>query len=176
MPYLEGTTLANLLHAYVARPAAVAALVETLAWAVAFAHARDVVHRDLKPVNVMMVGRDRLQPVIVDFGVALRLDDADERLTVPGQIVGTVAYMAPEQHAAEPALAGPACDTYALGVILYELLTGAPPFEGSVQRVREKKQRGDYRPLAEACPEAGAALDAICRRARRRPWRIAIRA
>lgn len=165
MPYLEGTTLASLVHNYVARPAAAAALAETLAWAIAFAHARDVVHRDLKPVNIMMVGRDRLQPVIVDFGVALRLDGEDDRLTVPGQLIGTVAYMAPEQHAAEPALAGPACDIYSLGVILYELLTGAPPFEGSAQRVRDKKLRADYRPLSAACPEAGPALDAICRRA-----------
>jgi serine/threonine protein kinase len=165
MPYLEGQTLASLVPSYVGAPQAAAGLVETLAWAVAFAHARDVVHRDLKPVNIMMVGRDRLQPVIVDFGVALRLDAEDERETLAGQIIGTVAYMAPEQHAGEPELAGPTCDIYSLGVVLYELLTGAPPFDGSVQRVRDKKLRAEYRPLREASPEAGPALDAICRRA-----------
>ncbi len=147
MPYLEGKNLAELIKeekAFVGQPRATAALVEKLARALAFLHARGVVHRDLKPVNIMMVGQDELQPVIVDFGLALQLDAADEkRLSQPGQILGTVLYMAPEQHAGDLAMCGPACNVYSLGVILYELLTGAVPFNApSIQQVWDRKLRG----------------------------------
>jgi serine/threonine protein kinase len=105
----------------------VAALLETLARAVHAAHRAGVVHRDLKPGNVLFA--EDGTPKIVDFGLAKQLN-ADDAQTRTGDILGTPNYMAPEQARGRSAAAGPAADVYALGAILYELLTGRPPFEG----------------------------------------------
>jgi WD40 repeat protein len=125
-----------------------AALVATLARAVHAAHERGVVHRDLKPANVLLSfcggsqncagphagpfcepPRNEAVPKITDFGLARRLDEV-RALTLPGQVMGTPGYMAPEQ-ARGPAEVGPAADVYALGVLLYEALTGMPPYRGT---------------------------------------------
>jgi WD40 repeat protein len=113
------------------QPARVAAaLVETLARAVACAHAAGIVHRDLKPGNVLLTRAASsladAVPKIIDFGLAKRLDDIG--LTQPGRVLGTPSYLAPEQVQGKRGPQGPAVDVYALGVILYELLTGRPPF------------------------------------------------
>src|SRR5262249_60296487 len=92
-------------------------------------HARGVIHRDLKPSNVMI--NPRGEPVVMDFGLARRAQTVEARLTRPGTALGTPAYMSPEQVRGEPDTVGPATDIYALGVILYELVTGRLPFEGS---------------------------------------------
>jgi mono/diheme cytochrome c family protein len=105
-----------------------AALVETLARAVHAAHERGIVHRDLKPSNVVLGADDT--PKITDFGLAKRLDD-DSGPTYTGEVLGTPSYMAPEQAEGKNEQIGPATDVYALGAILYELLAGKPPFEGS---------------------------------------------
>jgi hypothetical protein len=102
-----------------------AQLVETLARAMQVAHQRGIVHRDLKPSNVLL-GEDGT-PKITDFGLAKQLD-SDVRQTQSGAIVGTPSYMAPEQAGGKNKQIGPLCDVYALGAILYELLTGRPPF------------------------------------------------
>jgi len=132
MAYIDGQSLAQSIRGTGLPIRQVAALVGKLAVALQEAHAKGVIHRDLKPANIMIksTGRGR-EPVIVDFGLARRNMPNEERLTRTGQIMGTLDYMAPEQIRGDLNEIGPACDIYALGVILYELLTGRLPFEGS---------------------------------------------
>src|SRR5262249_4097470 len=143
LEHVEGGTLADQLRTDRPTPRAAARLLATLAEAVGAAHAQGILHRDLKPANILLqrsevrgqkseegAGRfltadlcpltSDFCPKITDFGLARRLDQSD-RLTATGVIVGTPAYMAPEQARAEKHL-GPAVDIYALGAILYELL------------------------------------------------------
>jgi eukaryotic-like serine/threonine-protein kinase len=125
MGYVEGPTLSAELHRRRFGIDEAAQLVRDLALAVSYAHEHGVVHRDLKPGNVLLP--DHGQPQITDFGLAKRTDRTDP-LTVAGQILGTPGYMAPEQAAGDTELSGPAVDIYALGAILYHLITGHPPF------------------------------------------------
>src|SRR5262249_44134043 len=132
MAYIEGKSLAEAIPAGGVPLRQAAALVRKLAAAMREAHAKGIVHRDLKPANVMIKLTSKGQePVIVDFGLAHRADPSDVRVTRTGQVLGTLGYMSPEQIRGERAEIGPACDIYALGVILYELLTGELPFRGS---------------------------------------------
>jgi tetratricopeptide (TPR) repeat protein len=109
-------------------PAAEAArLAETLARAVEAAHAKQVIHRDLKPANVLLL--EDGTPKITDFGLAKKLDEQGQ--TQSGSILGTPSYMAPEQAGGKGREIGPLCDVYALGAILYESLTGRPPFKAA---------------------------------------------
>src|SRR5207247_7083321 len=105
-------------------PAEAARLVQTLARAMHAAHEQKVLHRDLKPANVLLL--EDGTPKITDFGLAKKLDEAGQ--TASGAVMGTPSYMAPEQAGGKGKEVGPAADTYALGAILYELLTGRPPF------------------------------------------------
>jgi serine/threonine-protein kinase len=102
--------------------------VEPLAWVLQAAHAKGVVHRDLKPANVLLTLQG--QAKVTDFGLA-RLLDEGSTLTQTGEVLGTPSYMAPEQARGDSKGARPAVDVYALGAILYELLTGRPPFRGA---------------------------------------------
>ncbi len=104
-----------------------AALLEILARAMHTAHGQQVIHRDLKPANVLL--SDDGTPKITDFGLAKRLDEAGQ--THSGAIMGTPSYMAPEQASGKSGAIGPATDVYALGAILYECLTGRPPFKAA---------------------------------------------
>jgi tRNA A-37 threonylcarbamoyl transferase component Bud32 len=104
-----------------------AALVETLARAMQAAHEKGVIHRDLKPANVLLA--EDGTPKITDFGLAKKLDEAGQ--TQSGAIIGTPSYMAPEQAGGKSGSIGPAADVYALGAILYECLTGRPPFKAA---------------------------------------------
>jgi serine/threonine protein kinase len=129
MAFIDGRPLTELIRAGKRLPErAVAVLVRKLARALAAAHEKGVVHRDLKPANVLLTLQN--EPVITDFGLALRLGQEEARLTGEGAVLGTPAYMPPEQVNGETAAMGPACDIYSLGVLLYELLTGRLPFEG----------------------------------------------
>jgi eukaryotic-like serine/threonine-protein kinase len=150
MEWVEGGSLANRLDGKPWPPAAAAALVETLARAINVAHDEGVVHRDLKPANILLQRpEDRGQtsdtpppnggsaaldpqtfdlcPKIADFGLAQTIEGG-RTMTQSGLLVGTPEYMAPEQASGKRALVGPATDIYALGVVLYQLLTGQLPF------------------------------------------------
>ena len=124
---------------------------------VAYLHRGNKVHRDLKPSNVLVTSQGRV--VVLDFGL---MTDTGRDLGEHAHIVGTPAYMAPEQ--ATGALATPAADWYAVGVMLFEGLTGALPFGGSSQEVIASKRASDP-PLARLlAPDAPADLEALCAR------------
>jgi eukaryotic-like serine/threonine-protein kinase len=125
MDYVEGQTLEERGRDNAVPPALAADYLQTIARAVHCAHGHGVLHRDLKPSNVLVDALD--QPRVTDFGLAKRLRDHSD-LTHDGQIMGTPNYMAPEQASGNRAELGPATDVYALGAILYYLLTGRPPF------------------------------------------------
>jgi serine/threonine protein kinase len=165
MAYIEGKSLAELIRGEGLPPRHVAALVGKLALALDVAHAQGVIHRDLKPANVMIRSTgSRREPVIVDFGLARR-DDGDEvRVTKTGQVMGTLGYMAPEQIRGDKAM-GPACDIYALGVMLYELLSGQLPFTGTGLAVAGKILTQAPLPLTAHRPDLDPRLEAICLKA-----------
>jgi hypothetical protein len=125
---VAGGTLAGRLKQGPVPPREAAALVEKLARAMGHAHERGIVHRDLKPSNVLLTAEG--EPKVADFGLAKRLD-ADDGLSQSGAVLGTAAYMAPEQAAGQLRSVGAASDVWALGVVLYECLTGRVPFRGT---------------------------------------------
>lgn len=107
-----------------------AKLIETLSRAMEVAHQQGIIHRDLKPANILLSSEG--EPKITDFGLAKRMDD-DSNQTKTGAVMGTPSYMPPEQASSSIETLGPAADTYALGAILYHLLTGRPPFQSETQ-------------------------------------------
>jgi serine/threonine protein kinase len=128
LEYAAGGSLANLIAGTPQDPRESAALLETLARAIHYAHQSGIVHRDLKPANIVLT--ESRVPKITDFGLA-KLLEQEVGATVSGTIVGTPSYMAPEQLLGPSREIKPAADVYALGAILYELLTGRPPFKGA---------------------------------------------
>jgi serine/threonine protein kinase/tetratricopeptide (TPR) repeat protein len=164
-PYLtlelvEGGSLAEKLDGapQPARPAA--RLLEVLAGAVHFAHQRHVVHRDLKPANVLLTADGT--PKVTDFGLAKILEEG-AGLTRTGVILGTPSYMAPEQAGGKSGGAGPAADVYALGAILYQLLTGRPPFRGeTAEDTLHQVRTAEPVPPRRLQPKVPRDLETIC--------------
>jgi predicted Ser/Thr protein kinase len=164
MAFVDGRPLSDLVEAdkrLSQREAAI--LVRKVALAMAEAHRRGIIHRDIKPANIMI--NTRREPVIMDFGLARRSSRKEGRLTRSGAIVGTPAYMPPEQVQGDPDAIGPACDIYSLGCVLYEILTGRLPFEGSAIAVLGQVLTQDPPPPSTFRADLDTQLEAICRKA-----------
>ena len=127
MDYVEGQSLAALVQHGPLPAAKAAGYVKTIAEAIQFAHRQGTLHRDLKPSNILIDAFD--QPRVTDFGLAKRIESSAQ-LTATGSLIGTPSYMSPEQAGANGEKVGPASDVYSLGAVLYELVTGRPPFLG----------------------------------------------
>jgi serine/threonine protein kinase len=160
MEYVGGGSLADQLDGTPVAPRPAAQLVMALARAVQHAHERGIVHRDLKPANVLLVADGT--PKIADFGLAKRAD-AELVHTQTGAILGSPSYMSPEQAAGALDKIGPATDVYALGVILYELLAGRPPFKAaSVIETMEQVREHDPASLRSLQPKTPRDLEIVC--------------
>jgi predicted Ser/Thr protein kinase len=166
MEYIEGESIA--IHAESLGLRGKMELLAGVASAVGFAHAKGVVHRDLKPDNIMVLPSG--QPKVLDFGIAQLAGDTTLGLmtiTQQGQFAGTIGYMAPEQFAGDADRVGPPADVYALGVIAYELVAGRPPLEiaglsiaGAIRAI----EQGVPESLRSACPGVPRDLETIVHR------------
>jgi tRNA A-37 threonylcarbamoyl transferase component Bud32 len=159
MEFIEGRTLAQRLTEGPLPGRTAARYVRQIARAVHAAHRQGILHRDLKPSNILLDRDD--EPHVTDFGLAKKLDDVTQTQT--GALLGTPSYMAPEQAAGKVKELGPACDVYGLGAVLYELLTGRPPFrsETALDTVRDVLEREPVPPrLLNARVERD--LETIC--------------
>jgi predicted Ser/Thr protein kinase len=130
MDYIDGPSLAKLLAKGPVPGRVAARYVAAVARAIHHAHRHGILHRDLKPSNILIDGED--QPHITDFGLAKKIG-GDSKQTQTGAVLGTPSYMAPEQAAGKTQELGPSCDVYGLGAMLYELITGRPPFRSETQ-------------------------------------------
>ena len=165
---VEGGNLARKAEGKPQNPRSAAQTVETLARAIQVAHAANVVHRDLKPANVLLTLDG--QPKVTDFGLAKDVAEGAAGQTHAGSILGTPSYMAPEQAAGRVHDIGPHTDVYALGAILYELLTGRPPFRGEspIATIRMVLD-GEVVPPRSLIPGVPRDLDTICLKALQKP-------
>ncbi|TVS15914.1 MAG: serine/threonine protein kinase [Planctomycetaceae bacterium] len=128
MKYIRGRTLSSLLASQPLPPRKAARILAAVARGIDFAHQHGILHRDLKPSNILVDQHG--QPLVTDFGLAKRTSHGSV-ITQTGDILGTPAYMAPEQAAGDRGQVGPASDVYSLGAILYHMLTGRPPFQAA---------------------------------------------
>ncbi|NUQ65403.1 MAG: protein kinase [Pirellulales bacterium] len=157
---VEGGSLASQLARYRDHPREAAQLVQILAGAVHHAHQHGVLHRDLKPSNIVLDCQDR--PYITDFGLARHVQRASD-LTRTGDLLGTPAYMAPEQITGRTADLTTAADVYGLGAILYSLLTGRPPFqEATVLETLKRVVSSDPEPPRATNRRVDRDLQTIC--------------
>jgi eukaryotic-like serine/threonine-protein kinase len=161
LEFCPGGSLASRLAGTPLPPADAAGLVAAMARAVQAAHEAGIVHRDLKPANILLAADGT--PKITDFGLAKKLGEAGR--TVTGAILGTPSYMAPEQAAGKGKEVGPAADVYSLGAILYQTLTGAPPFEGqSAWETVHLVLTAEPEPPSRRNPRVARDLETICLR------------
>ena len=167
MEFVEGASLHRRLAGGPVDATTSAMLIETMAIAIHYAHERGIVHRDLKPANILMAGDAdaslrECTPKLTDFGLARQLKD-EVRLTQSGVVLGTPCYMAPEQVENPTGDVTPAVDVYGLGALMYEMLTGQPPFNApsNFETMRQVVTDAPVRPsLVE--PSVPKALERIC--------------
>jgi len=161
MEFVEGQTLESIVKKqHPLPPEWITSMMAVVADAIQHAHSKGIIHRDLKPSNIMINTRQR--PVVMDFGIAKYLGQSSS-LTQQGTIMGTPAYMAPEQASEDIVPVGPHSDIYALGAILYMLLTGAPPYDGPtpLKTILKVLEPGPPRAPRELRPDAPAELERI---------------
>jgi serine/threonine-protein kinase len=163
MPHLEGETLADRIAREGPLPVDEAIRIATeVAEALDYAHEHGVIHRDIKPDNIHLREGNA---VVADFGIARAYGDLEDRITVEGHTLGTVAYMAPEQVAGADEVGGPA-DQYSLGCVLFEMLTGEPPFQGrTAQSTLARHLSGTVPSLQTLRQDVPAHVEAVVRRA-----------
>jgi formylglycine-generating enzyme required for sulfatase activity/predicted Ser/Thr protein kinase len=165
MAYIEGHPLSQgIIHGHPWESRKAVEVIQKLAVALAKAHQTGIIHRDLKPGNIMVDAQGGL--IVMDFGLAREIGSDETSLTLPGAIVGTPAYMAPEQADPDPENPiGPRSDVYSLGVILYEMIAGRRPFVGSAKMVQAQLLTTDPPPISAHRPEVDPELETICRKA-----------
>jgi len=166
LEFCGGGSLARKLGGTPMLPHHAAELMEKVARAVAYAHQRQIVHRDLKPGNILLTPEG--EPKIGDFGLAKRLDGRPGTTRI-GTIIGTPSYLAPELVDGKSKSVSPACDIYAVGAVLYECLTGRPPFKGAnvIDTLEQIRRQRPIPPRAfnlKISPD----LDAVCMKCLRR--------
>ena len=172
MDYVDGPSLVSLIDQLPMAPARAIALARAICKGLVHAHDAGIVHRDLKPENILVSsGPDGPVPRIVDFGLALSIDQSDARLTESGMTMGTPAFAAPEQLSGKPL--DHRADLYALGMTMFEMLTGGmAPFEGHILEVMSARAARDIPRITERAPHLMIPReleDIVARLTRRRP-------
>jgi serine/threonine-protein kinase len=163
LEYVPGGSLAQFINGRPQPPRVAATLVMAVCRAMAAAHARGIIHRDLKPANVLLTLDHH--PKVTDFGLAKQME-GDSQQTRSGAVMGTPSYMAPEQAWGQTREIGPLSDQYALGVILYEMIVGRPPFQGATPlETLELVRNQEPVPPTRVQPRTPTDLETICLKA-----------
>ena len=164
MAFIEGQSLTRVItDGRLKDVGAIAAITQKIARGLQKAHELGIIHRDLKPDNIM-IDRDG-EPIVMDFGLARRLNE-EVHITMPGSILGTPAYMSPEQVDGDASKVGPPTDIYSLGVVLFQMLTHRLPFQGSLTSVLRQIGSGEIPRPSAINPEVGedSPIEQICRK------------